>query len=270
MNFLGFLLLIYAVYAVLQHRWQNWLLLVGSYVFYGRWDWRFLSLILISTVVDYFVGQWIHRTHHKPKRRALLTLSMVTNLGILATFKYYNFFAESLADVMSMFDMTLDWRFTQIVLPVGISFYTFQTMSYTIDIYRGQLEPTRNFRDFALFVSFFPQLVAGPIERAARLLPQVTKERTITYDGVREGLWLILLGYFKKVVLADNLAFFTEPVFSDPASASGVGTLVAIYAFTWQIYGDFAGYTDIARGVAKLMGFELMLNFPDALLRDQP
>jgi len=187
--------------------------------------------------------------------------SIVTNLGILFTFKYFNFFANGFANLLSVFGFDMDPRIINVALPIGISFYTFQTMSYTIDIYQGKLRPTRNFMNFALFVSFFPQLVAGPIERARNLLPQVEKRRTISYDMVREGLWLILLGYFKKLVIADNMIPFTQSVFESPDTASGLEILIGIYAFAFQIYCDFSGYTDIARGLAKLLGFDLMLNF---------
>ncbi len=260
-EFLAFLTGVYGLYLLLRHRGQNWLLLFASYLFYGRWDWRFLSLILVSTFVDYACGLWIHSASTRTKRRVFLTLSMVTNLGILFSLKYFDFFRASFAALLQSFGYEADWRLFNFILPVGISFYTFQTMSYTIDIYRGQLAPTRNLRDFALFVAFFPQLVAGPIERASHLLPQVTQPRRVTYWMVRQACWLILLGYFKKVVLADNMAAFTKPVFDDPGAADGLSSAIAVYAFAFQIYGDFSGYTDIARGVAMLMGFDLMLNF---------
>jgi len=188
-------------------------------------------------------------------------LSMCANLGILGFFKYCNFFAESFHDLMLLFGWQVDGMTLQVVLPVGISFYTFQTMSYTIDIYRKEIEPTYQFLDFALFVTFFPQLVAGPVERAKHLLPQVLKKRSVTQEQFNQGCWLIALGLFKKVFVADNLARIVDPVFSHGGSFSGAEVLMAVYAFAFQIYGDFSGYSDIARGVSKLLGFNLMLNF---------
>ena len=259
--FVGFFAVVYGLYCVLRHRAQNVLLLVASYVFYGWWDWRFLSLILVSTLVDYVVGLGLTRATGERRKRLLLATSVVTNLGILFTFKYFGFFAEGLGRLLGVFGLSLDVATVNVVLPVGISFYTFQTMSYTIDIYRGRLLPTRSFLNFALFVAFFPQLVAGPIERARHLLPQMEEKRKVTASKAQEGLWLVLLGYFKKLVIADNMIPFTEPVFADPESASGLAIVVAIYAFAFQIYGDFSGYSDIARGLGKMMGFDIMLNF---------
>lgn len=261
LTFVVFFLGVYSLYIVLRHRYQNLLLLVASYVFYGWWDWRFLSLILLSTVVDYWCGLGMEAATSTKKKRRLLAVSMIFNLGLLFTFKYFNFFADSLFELMAMWGVEADLRFIKVVLPVGISFYTFQTMSYTIDIYRGELKPTRKFFDFALFVSFFPQLVAGPIERAKQLLPQVIGERKITFECVRQGAWLILLGYFKKTVIADNMAPFTQELFDFPGEVSGTAVLFGLYAFALQIYGDFSGYSDIARGLAKCLGFDLMLNF---------
>lgn len=260
-QFALFFLGVYGIYLILTHRYQNCLLLVASYFFYGCWDWRFLSLIIISTVVDYFCGLGIYRSSSKEKKKVLLSVSVIANLGILFTFKYLNFFADSFERLLTLFGLSMDVHFIDVILPVGISFYTFQTMSYTIDIFLGKLKPAKNFLNFALFVAFFPQLVAGPIERARNLLPQVENKRTISYGMVREGLWLILLGYFKKLVIADNMIPFTRPIFENPHTVSGLEILIGIYAFAFQIYGDFSGYSDIARGLAKLMGFDLILNF---------
>jgi D-alanyl-lipoteichoic acid acyltransferase DltB (MBOAT superfamily) len=259
-QFALFFVVVYGLYLVLPHRSQNRLLLVASYVFYGTWDWRFLSLIALSTVIDYGCGLGIHHSRQQSRRRLFLTISMVANLGILGFFKYYNFFAESLAALLGSIGLHTSLGSLSIILPVGISFYTFQTMSYTIDIYRGKLEPCRNFWDFALFVAFFPQLVAGPVERASRLIPQVTMPRRVTRDQVAEGIFLTVWGLFKKVVVADNLCRTVDRLFasSDPGSA---GVIVAVVFFAFQIYCDFSGYSDIARGISKLMGFELMLNF---------
>ena len=260
-NFILFFVVVYGLYTVLKHRAQNVLLLIASYFFYGCWDWRFLSLILVSTIIDYGCGRAIHQAKSEVRRRGLLTLSMVSNLSILFFFKYYGFFAESLNDLLMVVGLDTSIHALQFILPVGISFYTFQTMSYSIDIYRGELEPADDLLDFAVFVAFFPQLVAGPIERAKHLLPQVRLPRLITYDQIREGGWLILIGYYKKVVVADNMGPFVDVVFNDPTAAHGASIPIAVLAFAFQIYGDFSGYTDIARGVSKLMGFDIMLNF---------
>lgn len=258
--FLVFFVVVYTLYRVFPHRWQNRLLLVASYLFYGWWDWRFLGLILISTSVDFFAGWIIGNTSNQRKRKIGLAISITTDLGILGFFKYFNFFIENLSSLLGEFGISLPFGMLQIVLPVGISFYTFQTMSYTLDVYRGQLKPARSYLDFATFVSFFPQLVAGPIERASQLLPQIQRPRTITRAGMEEGAWLIFWGLFKKCVIADNLAILVEGVFSSSGS-SGAASLVALYAFAFQIFCDFSGYSDIARGLAKWMGVELMVNF---------
>ena len=261
--FVGFFLLTYVLYLSLRRstRWQNVLLLAASYVFYGYWDWRFLALIAVSTVVDFTVGRALFAAESQRRRKWLLTLSVCVNLGILGFFKYYDFFAENLAGVMRVVGLEPDPFTLGVILPVGISFYTFQTMSYTIDIYRGKLAPVRNMVNFGLFVAFFPQLVAGPIERAHNLLPQIERPRCIDRNHVGAGLWLILWGYFKKVVIADRMALIVNPVFANHTEFQGLELLTALLAFTVQIYGDFSGYSDIARGLAKLLGFDLMLNF---------
>ncbi len=270
LEFAVFFLAVFALYHALRHRAQNLLLLVASYVFYGAWDWRFLGLIALSTVVDYAVGLQLAATDDVARRKRWLLVSLVTNLGILGAFKYFGFFADSLAGLAALGGLDLPRVTTEIVLPVGISFYTFQTLSYTIDIYRKRLQPTRGFLDFALFVAFFPQLVAGPIERASRLLPQVLSPRKPTSAGFGSGCWLILRGLFKKVVLADNLAPLADRVFESGADVTGLETLLGVYAFAWQIYGDFSGYSDMARGLARLLGFELMLNFDLPYLATSP
>ena len=259
--FLAFFAITYGLYLVLQTRSQNRMLLVASYIFYGWWDVRFLSLLLISTAVDYFCGLGIQASEQRKKRQFFLTLSICSNLGILFFFKYFGFFAENLTAALAVLGISADPQFIRIVLPVGVSFYTFQTMSYTIDVYRREMQATRNFLDFALFVSFFPQLVAGPIERASLLLPQIQGHRILRYNQIRQGCWLILFGYYKKVVLADNLAVFVNDVFNAPSEAYGLVIPLATLAFAFQIYGDFSGYSDIARGISKLMGIELMQNF---------
>ncbi len=241
---------------------QNLLILISSYVFYGWWDYRFLSLIFLSTIVDYIIGLNIPKKDLKKKQKLLLWCSILFNLGILGFFKYYNFFIDSWVNLFSSvgYQIKSVWSLN-IILPVGISFYTFQTMSYTIDIYRKKLEPTKDFISFASFVSFFPQLVAGPIERASNLLPQILKKRIFNYGQGIQGFRLIVWGMFKKVVIADSLAPIVDDIFSNYQDLGG-GTLWlgAIY-FGFQIYCDFSGYSDIAIGTAKLFGFELMSNF---------
>jgi D-alanyl-lipoteichoic acid acyltransferase DltB (MBOAT superfamily) len=235
--------------------------LVASYVFYGYWNWKFLFLLGISTVVDFSVGKALYATQNPKKRNILLGISLVSNLSILFFFKYFNFFADSFANMLNMVGLRADPITLNVILPVGISFYTFQTLSYTIDIYRRQLQPTNNFLDFALFVAFFPQLVAGPIERAATLLPQISSKRQIQIDQINAGLFLILWGFFKKIVVADNMGKIADQIFNNYTEYQGLDIAIAILAFTFQIYGDFSGYSDIARGTSKLMGFELMVNF---------
>jgi alginate O-acetyltransferase complex protein AlgI len=261
LTFVAFFLIVYALYVVLTHRYQNALLLVASYVFYGSWDWRFLGLMLLSTTMDYYFGLLLGRMPQDARRKWILIVSISVNLGILFVFKYFNFFAVSLDRLLSVFALQVDLRILDVVLPLGISFYTFHNISYIVDIYRGRVEPARRFSDFALYVALFPQLIAGPIARPSHLLPQIQKPRRVTHEMLRMGAWLILLGYFKKVVLADNMVPFTKPLFENPHAMQGTQVLLGIYAFAFQIYGDFSGYSDIARGLSKLMGFELMLNF---------
>jgi D-alanyl-lipoteichoic acid acyltransferase DltB (MBOAT superfamily) len=234
---------------------------VASYFFYGWWDWRFLSLLVLSTALDYGFGLKIHEQGDKGKRKAWLVASVCANLGILGFFKYFNFFAGSLETAMHALGWQVDTVTLRIVLPVGISFYTFQSMSYTIDVYRRDLEPVRRFWDYALYVSFFPQLVAGPIERATHLLPQVVKPRTIVPREAARGAALIGWGLFKKVIVADSMARIVNQVFGQEDPANSALVWVALYAFAIQIYGDFSGYSDIARGLGKIMGFDIMRNF---------
>lgn len=240
---------------------QNLFLVVVSYIFYAFWDWRFLSLIFLSTIVDYSVGLWLGKTENLNKRKLLLGISLVFNLGMLMTFKYFNFFIETFVDTFSLFGTTLKITSWNILLPVGISFYTFQTMSYTIDLYRKRIEPTKDIVAFFAFVSFFPQLVAGPIERASHLLPQFKVKRKFNYKDSVDGLRLILGGLFKKMVIADNCALLVNNIFENYEVASGSTLLFGAVFFAFQIYGDFSGYSDIAIGTARLMGFDLMKNF---------
>ena len=263
-EFLLFLPTVFVLYWFVfknQLKAQNLLLLIVSYIFYGWWDWRFLSLIIASTFLDYFVALALQKSDNPHKRKLLLGLSLFGNLGMLGFFKYYNFFVTSWIEAWSSVGITLEASTLKIILPVGISFYTFQTLSYTIDVYRKQMEPTKSFIDFAAFVTFFPQLVAGPIERASHLLPQFYKKRTFDYQNGADGIKLIIWGMFKKVVVADNCAFFVNKIFENPEAFSSGELFVGMVFFAFQIYGDFSGYSDIAIGLSKLFGFDLMVNF---------
>lgn len=240
---------------------QNVLLLAASYLFYGWWDWRFLSLIVFSSFLDFYIGIGLSKEENQQRRKGLLLLSLFVNLGFLGFFKYYNFFAQSFADAFTFFGQPIDPARLDIVLPVGISFYTFQTLSYSIDVYKRKLEPTKDMIGFFAFVSFFPQLVAGPIERASNLLPQFFKKRTFDYDQASDGMRQILWGLFKKIVVADNCAVYVNDIFTNYADYSGSTLFFGAVLFAFQIYGDFSGYSDIAIGVARLFGFRLMRNF---------
>jgi alginate O-acetyltransferase complex protein AlgI len=261
LHFIGFFLVVYAVYRALPHRAQNWMLVGASYYFYAAWDWRFLPILIGSTIVDFFVARYLWGETRPGRRRLGLVVSLAYNLGMLGFFKYFDFFAANAAGLFAWFGWKVDFFTLRVVLPIGISFYTFMTISYVIDVYRREIEPTRNIIDFALFVAYFPHLVAGPILRASRLLPQIAQPRLITREQITEGLWLIGWGYFQKMFVADNLADLVNTVFGPSASPGGLDVLVALYAFAFQIYGDFAGYSNIARGVSKLMGIELNINF---------
>ncbi|GAB4419862.1 MAG: MBOAT family protein [Bacteroidia bacterium] len=240
---------------------QNLLIVVASYVFYGWWDWRFLGLIFISSLADFIIGPRLYDATAPRERKLYLTLSLVINLGILGFFKYYNFFVDSFVTAFDSVGIALSARTLNIILPVGISFYTFQTLSYTIDIYRKELAPDRDPIRFFAFVSFFPQLVAGPIERASNLLPQFQVPRTFDYALAKDGMRQIFWGLFKKVVIADTCATLVDVMF-DNHETMGAGALwLGAFLFAFQIYGDFSGYSDIAIGTARLLGFELMQNF---------
>ena len=259
--FLPIVFILYWFVAQKNLKLQNALIVVASYVFYGWWDWRFLSLIIFSTVVDYLVGQKLRTEEKQSKRKVLLWTSIIVNLGFLGFFKYYNFFLENFVDAFSLFGMQINANSLNIILPVGISFYTFQTLSYTIDVYRKKLEPTKDFIAFSAFVCFFPQLVAGPIERATNLLPQFYKKRTFEYNKAVDGMRQILWGLFKKVVIADNCAEFANQIFNNSADMNGSTLVLGAIFFTFQIYGDFSGYSDIAIGTSRLFGFDLKQNF---------
>jgi len=265
LEFFIFLPIVYVAYWFLNKRslkLQNLLLLVASYVFYGWWDYRFLSLILFSTVVDYAVGLGMAKSTDRHRKRVYLWISLICNLGLLGFFKYYNFFVDSFVEAFSFFGHHIDNVWTlNIILPVGISFYTFQTLSYSLDIYKGQLKPTKDFVAFAAFVSFFPQLVAGPIERASNLLPQITGKRNFDYRQATDGIKLMLWGLFKKVAIADSLAPIVDDIFTNAADYPSSTLALGAIFFGFQIYGDFSGYSDIAIGTSKLFGIELMSNF---------
>ncbi|MCH2443438.1 MAG: MBOAT family protein, partial [Acidimicrobiales bacterium] len=265
-TFAIFLTLVLGAHTVLLGRPRAWkaTMLAASYVFYAWWDWRFLTLIWLSTAVDFVAGRALRASGSPTRRRLLLVLSLATNLGMLGFFKYADFFVESFVNLMADLGLAVSAQPLGIILPVGISFYTFQTMSYSIDIYRGRLEPTESLLDFALFVGFFPQLVAGPIVRARDFLAQLATDDRTPIDTGR-SLRLILGGLFKKIVIADVLATqLVDGVFANPGGATGLETLLAIYGYALQIYGDFSGYSDIAIGSALLLGFRFSDNF------DQP
>lgn len=259
-DFLLFFPVVWFVQLWVAHRARNAVLLLASCFFYACWDWRYLGLVWVTIFTDYTIGRLLARTERESHRKWLVTISCVIGLGILGFFKYAGFLVESTAlGLRSLgFDVPL-WQL-RIVLPIGISFHTFQSLSYVVDVYRRKLTPLRNVLDYALYVSFFPQVVAGPIERGAHLVPQITQPRRINWEGCAEGSWLILKGLFKKAVIADNLAPIVDRVFAE-SQPSGPEVWLALYAFAFQIYGDFAGYTDMARGVGKWLGFDLMLNF---------
>lgn len=240
---------------------QNLLIVAASCLFYGWWDWRFLSLIFFSTIVDYSVGLGLLKQDNVTKRKVLLWTSIILNLGFLSFFKYYNFFLDNFTTAFSFFGTEIQASSLNIILPVGISFYTFQTLSYSIDVYRRKLEPTKDIISFFAFVSFFPQLVAGPIERANHLLPQFYKKRTFDYSKATDGMRQILWGLFKKIVIADNCAEYANLIFNNSADYSGSTLVLGVIFFAFQIYCDFSGYSDIAIGTSRLFGFDLMRNF---------
>ena len=259
--FLIFLVAVLIGYFSLGHkwRWQNILLLVASYVFYAYWDWRFLGLLVGVTAINYMAGWIISR--QPGHKRLWLGLAITLSLLILGAFKYFNFFVPGLVSLLSVFGLHIDSISLNVILPLGISYFTFMAITYPYDIYRGDLQHTRNFLDYALFVSFFPTLVSGPIERAAHMLPQFQSPRQVTSNKINEGLWLIAWGLFQKMVIADNVGLIVNQVFGNYSQFYGMDIIIAISAFTVQLLADFGGYTDIARGVARLFGFDLVLNF---------
>lgn len=257
-----FLLLVVPTYWLLPHRKQNVLLLAASYFFYGWWDYRFLGLILISTIVDFVCARIISESSDSRRRKQLLVVSLAVNLAFLGFFKYYNFFAVSLASSLNSVGIEVSPRLLAILLPPGISFYTFQEVAYIVDVYKRRIAPAKSFVDYALFISLFPHLIAGPIQRPSHLLPQVQQPRTADARKILDGVMLILSGLFRKCVVADNCALLANAAFNGQLGGYNVATvLLGTYAFAWQIYGDFSGYSDIARGSAQLLGFHFMVNF---------
>ncbi len=266
-EFLAFFVPVLLLYWGAPHRYRNGLLLVASYVFYGSWNWKFLGCILASTALDYLCGLAIHRSENPRKRKLLLTLSVVVNLGMLGFFKYYNFFIESAVALADSFGVVLSAPTLDILLPIGISFYTFQTMSYSIDIFRKKIEPTTNVVDFALFVVFFPQLIAGPIEKARNLLPQLQLRKHLSEVDWRKGIYLYLYGCFLKLAIADPVGHMVNQAFGAPDGSlirldtGGSRVLLALYGYALQIYCDFSGYSKMARGLACMLGVRLSRNF---------
>jgi len=266
LNYAIFLPVVYLLYWFIFNRnitVRNIFLLTASYIFYAFWDWRFVSLIILSSFFDYFIGLGMkYNPDDRPKRRKmLLILSLVFNFGILGFFKYYNFFMDSFIEAFSFFGKDFNFTTLKIILPVGVSFYTFQSLSYTIDVYNKKFEPTTKLFDFLAFVCFFPQLVAGPIERAKHMLPQFAEKKVFDYETTRSGLLLIVFGLFKKILIADRIAIFTNGVYKDLPAASGISLVIATVFFAFQLYLDFSAYSDIAIGTARLFGFKLVLNF---------
>lgn len=244
-----------------SYKTQNILLLIASYFFYACWDWRFLFLLIFSTSLDYFTGLKMEQADNLRMKKFWFWLSVIVNLGFLGFFKYYNFFAGSFADALSNVGLKVNPWTLNVILPVGISFYTFHGLSYVIDIYNNRIKAEKSFIDYAVFVSFFPLLVAGPIERATHLLPQIKRERTFNYTQAVDGLRQILWGLFKKVVIADNCAEYANTIFNNTGYFDGSSLVLGVIFFAFQIYGDFSGYSDIALGTAKLFGVELLRNF---------
>lgn len=264
LSFAAFLPLVFAAYWLLSKKdvkYQNFLLLVCSYFFYACWDWRFLFLLVFSTGLDYFTGIKMFEAKTEGLKKLWFWLSISINLGFLGVFKYYNFFAESMAALLEGFGLHPSFWVLEVILPVGISFYTFHGLSYVIDIYKGRIEPEKNVVTYSLFVSYFPLLVAGPIERATHLLPQIKRKRHFDYDKAIDGVYQIIWGLFKKVVIADSCARYANDIFSHQGEMNSVSLALGALYFTFQIYGDFSGYSDIALGTSKLFGIDLLRNF---------
>ncbi len=263
-EFLIFFIIVYTLYFFLSHHWQNRMLILASCLFYSAWNWKFLILMFLSITIDYFCSNKIYGSGDKKIRRKFLFLSIFVNLSILGVFKYFNFFLGNLEAAVSWLFPALPFEFTHalnIILPVGISFYTFEAISYTVDVYRGIMRPAKCYWDYVLFVIYFPHLVAGPIMRAKDLLPQISQPRVLRLEQFYEGCYLISWGFFEKIFVADNLAKIVDPIFLAPPPYDGGKVLIAVYAFAFQIFCDFDGYSNIARGLGKCMGFDITINF---------
>lgn len=259
--FLPIVFILYWIIAKKSFQLQNILLLVASYFFYSCWDWRFLFLLVFSTMLDYFTGIKMEEAKNLSIKRNWFRLSVIINLGVLGVFKYYNFFSESFSQALSICGISVSFWTLKVILPVGISFYTFHGLSYVVDVYKSRIKAERNYIDYALFVSFFPLLVAGPIERATHLLPQIKKPRNFNSAKAINGLHQIIWGLFKKVVIADSCAQYSNAIFGNYESMNSISLLLGAFYFSFQIYGDFSGYSDIALGTAKLFGIDLLRNF---------
>lgn len=262
LNFFLFFIIVYALFWIVPKKIKNLLLLLSSYIFYSFWDWRFLLLLIFSTLLDYTFGLVIHNSDSNEKKKRYMWFGLFNNLVVLGFFKYYNFFIDSFANILLKFGFAPHFPILNIILPIGISFYTFHGMSYVIDIYRNKCLPTKNFVNYSLFVSYFPLLVAGPIERATHLLPQIENEnRIVNKRHITDGLILMMVGYIKKVIIADNIGVKSDFVFSNIGNVSSFELLTGLIVFSFQIYFDFSGYSDIGRGISKLFGIDLYINF---------
>ncbi len=271
-EFLVFFVLVYGLYLCLKHRAQNWLLIIASCLFYAAWSWKFLFLMFASISTDFWCSHWIARTQDVRRRRLYLGISIGVNLGILGFFKYFNFFISNFQDLllgMGFLSSSTRWMI-DIILPLGISFYTFEAISYVVDVYKRKVKPADNYWDYVLFVIYFPHLIAGPIMRAKNFIPQVALPRKITLTGFYEGCFLFFWGLFEKIFIADNLAKFVDPIFAANAPYNGEKVLLALYAFAFQILCDFDGYSNMARGMGKCMGFDIAVNFRQPYFSTNP
>ncbi|MBI2653872.1 MBOAT family protein [Candidatus Woesearchaeota archaeon] len=259
-DFILFFILIFLAYWILPNHFKNIFLLIVSYVFYASWNWKLLSLLLISSIANYFCGLWVLRAKNQASKRFYLILGILFNLSLLGFFKYFNFFAENFFNLLNAIGFKVSFTALKIILPLGISFYTFRALSYIIDVYTNKFAPTRNFIDFSLFIAYFPHLIAGPIERAKDIVPQLQAEKQFRNINYKEGFYLFIYGLFKKVVIADTVASVVNGIFAF-SSPSGAQVLLAIYAFAVQIYCDFSGYTDMARGISYFLGIKSSINF---------
>lgn len=260
--YLAFLATVAIIYWKINPRGQNSLLLIASYLFYGWWDWRFLGLIMASTIIDFHCARYIDQSKSPRGRKYILALSVILNLSLLGFFKYFNFFIDSFAELLQTLGVSVSPRALNILLPPGISFYTFQALAYMVDVYHRRIRPTKSLLDYGLFISLFPHLIAGPIQRPSHLLPQVEEPRTFNAENLLRGLILIIYGLFQKGVVADNCSLLANAAFDGKFGDANLAVLmIGAYAFAWQIYGDFAGYSNIARGSAQMLGFHFMVNF---------